>query len=97
MRPGDVTVRSNLALVRAQLGDPQTGVALLQECLETEPQNPTLAFNLALLHRQAADPCRAVECFERVILSEPPGSARAQRAHRELVALRRVQDPSKAQ
>jgi outer membrane protein len=69
--PEDLESKSRMAMTYLSTADPMSGIKLLQEVIEKDPNNEDVNFNLGVLSRQTGQLDKAIERFEKLVSVNP--------------------------
>ena len=72
--PGNLEVKSKLALTYVSSDSPMKGIRILQDVLKTDPKNQSALFNLGVLSIQSGQHDKAVKRFEELLKVNPKHS-----------------------
>ncbi len=73
--PGNLEVKSKLAMTYVGTEDPMQGIKILREVLQTDAQNESALYNLGILSIQSRQYDKAVKRFEELLAVNPSHSA----------------------
>ena len=69
--PDDVQMRTQLANIYYDMGEPENAVKHYQKVLELKPDSPEVLVDMGVMHRQLNNYDKALELFERAIELKP--------------------------
>jgi tetratricopeptide (TPR) repeat protein len=69
--PGNLEVKSKLALTYVGTENPMQGIKILREVLQTDPKNESALYNLGILSIQSGQYDKAVKRFEELLSVNP--------------------------
>jgi tetratricopeptide (TPR) repeat protein len=69
--PGNLEVKSKLALTFIGTENPMEGILMLREILKTDPENETAIYNLGILSMQSGQYQKAIDRFKQLIDINP--------------------------
>lgn len=72
--PGNLEVKSKLALTYVGTENPMQGIKILREVLQTDPENESALYNLGILSIQSGQYDKAVKRFEELLSVNPKHS-----------------------
>lgn len=70
-QPGNLEVKSKLAMTYVSGADPMKGIMLLRDVLEAEPTNAFALYNMGMLSFQSGQYARAIERLEKLVSLYP--------------------------